>query len=122
MGLIDHEGRVLDLEKAKSKLFIIDQEFETAEKAERRARREEEELRRRVQKKRLEMIERAKIVDRLSKIKEDKRIRREIHQAAHPSLHKQRKPKQRKPRPSPNGAASSSFFLTENELDASSMI
>ena len=113
---------MLDLEKAKSKLFIIDQEFETAEKAEQRARREDEDLRRRVQKKRLEMIERAKIVDRLAKIKEDKRIRREIHQAAHPTLHKKRKPKKRKPSPSSNAAASSSFFLTDSGIDASSMI
>ena len=111
----------MDLEKAKSKLFIIDQEFETAEKAERRARREDEELRRRVQKKRLEMIERAKIVDRLAKIKEDKRIRREIHQAAHPTLHSKRRPK-KKPSPTTNAGASSSFFLTESGLDASSMI
>ena len=34
MGLIDNEGRVINLEKNRSKLFIIEQEFKQAEKAE----------------------------------------------------------------------------------------
>jgi hypothetical protein len=44
-GLIDHEGRVIDERRAKSKLFIIEQEFKVAEKAERMRLQEEAEMR-----------------------------------------------------------------------------
>merc|ERR550514_1141612 len=58
-GLIDREGRVIDQEKNKSKLFIIEQEFKHAEKEEFWRLKEEAEFRRRIQIKRHEALEQA---------------------------------------------------------------
>ena len=44
-GMIDYEGRVIDERLAKSKLFILEQEFKIAEKAEQMRLKEEEEMR-----------------------------------------------------------------------------
>jgi hypothetical protein len=77
-GLIDRSGRVVDLDKHKSKLFIIDQEFKHAEKAEYWRQKEEEEMRKRVQVKRHQALETARMSDRLAKLKEDRKIRQEI--------------------------------------------
>lgn len=75
---IDREGRIIDLEKNKAKLSIIEQEFKSAEAEEEQRLREEEEMRRRVQKKRHEALERARLAERMMKVKEDRNIRREI--------------------------------------------
>jgi hypothetical protein len=77
-GLIDRSGRVVDLDKHKSKLFIIDQEFKHAEKSEYWRQKEEDEMRKRVQVKRHQALETVRMSDRLSKLKEDRRIRQEI--------------------------------------------
>ena len=77
-GLIDRSGRVVNLDKHKSKLFIIDQEFKHAEKTEYWRQKEEEEMRKRVQVKRHQALEKARMDDRLAKLKEDRRIRQEI--------------------------------------------
>ena len=77
IGLIDSEGRVVDLDKAKGKVSIILQEF-VAERAEELGMKEEAEMRRRVQKKRHETLERGRRAERLLKIKDDRRIRLEI--------------------------------------------
>jgi hypothetical protein len=95
MGLIDNEGKVINLAKNRSKLFIIEQEFKAAEKAEYWRMKEEQEMRRRVQKKRYEALEQARRDERLAKIKEDRRIRREISAISHnpikyPSVRSQR--------------------------------
>ena len=45
MGWVDKEGRIVDLDKHKSKLNIIEQEFKYAEKAEYWRMKEEEEMR-----------------------------------------------------------------------------
>jgi hypothetical protein len=82
LGMIDREGRVLDIEKQKSKLFIIEQEFKAAEKAETMRLREEADMRSRVQSKRHETLERGRRAERLMKIKDDRRIRSEILRAA----------------------------------------
>ena len=82
LGMIDREGRVLDIEKQKSKLFIIEQEFKAAEKAEQMRLREEADMRARVQAKRHETLERGRRAERLMKIKDDRRIRSEILRAA----------------------------------------
>ena len=82
LGMIDREGRVLDIEKQKSKLFIIEQEFKAAEKAEKMRMREEADMRARVQAKRHETLERGRRAERLMKIKDDRRIRSEILRAA----------------------------------------
>ena len=80
-GLIDANGRVIDTEKNKSKLFIIEQEFKNAEKAEYWRKKEEEEMRRRVRLKRQETIELARRMERLRKIKEDREIQKQIAHA-----------------------------------------
>ena len=82
LGMVDREGRVLDIEKQKSKLFIIEQEFKAAEKAEKMRMREEADMRARVQAKRHETLERGRRAERLMKIKDDRRIRSEILRAA----------------------------------------
>ncbi|KAF4042014.1 hypothetical protein GN244_ATG05738 [Phytophthora infestans] len=82
LGLIDQRGRIVDLDKQKSKLFIIDQEFKLAEEAERKKQREEEELRRRVQMKRHDALHNARQREKLQQLKEEKKIAREIIQAS----------------------------------------
>ncbi|GBG23821.1 Hypothetical Protein FCC1311_000412 [Hondaea fermentalgiana] len=77
-GLIDGNGRVVNLDKNKSKLFIIEQEFKAAERAQALRRKEEEEMRHRVQQKRIEMLEKARRAERLQRIKEDREIRQQI--------------------------------------------
>jgi hypothetical protein len=77
-GLIDREGRVIDLQKAQSKLHIIEREFAKAEAEEELRQKEELEMRKRVQKKRHEALEKARRVEAMVKLKEDRRIRREI--------------------------------------------
>lgn len=77
-GLIDGNGRVVNLDKNKSKLFIIEQEFKAAERADSLRRKEEEEMRHRVQQKRIEMLEKARRAERLQRIKEDREIRQQI--------------------------------------------
>lgn len=44
-GQIDQHGRVIDLEKNKSKLFILEKEFAAAEKLEEQRQKEEMEMR-----------------------------------------------------------------------------
>jgi hypothetical protein len=75
---IDREGRVIDADKHKGKLHIIEQEFANVEKEEEERLKEEEEIRRRVRIKRHEAIARAQQLERLAKIREDRRIRSEI--------------------------------------------
>jgi|EP00945_MAST-04E_sp_MAST-4E-sp1_P007057 hypothetical protein len=82
LGMIDSEGRVVNLEKAKGKVSIILQEFKNAERAETIRLREEAEMRRRVQKKRHETLDRGRRAERLMKIKDDRKIRTEILAAA----------------------------------------
>ena len=103
---IDREGRVIDYERAKGKVAIIEQEFKSAEKEELQRLREEIELRvsafmvyslfsapslaslapllpysqRRVQKKRHEALEFARTKEKMAKIKEDRRIRNQLIQ------------------------------------------
>eukprot|EP00948_MAST-09A_sp_MAST-9A-sp1_P001548 g1548.t1 len=117
MGLIDMEGHVLDIEKAKSKLFIIEQEFANAEKAEEMLKKEEDEVRRRVQQKRLRLIEKGKLKDRLAKMKEDHRIRKEIRAAAQPNYSVQSLSTTSKKSSTKKNNATS-FFMTDMAVDA----
>lgn len=82
VGLIDQRGRIVDLEKQKSKLSIIEQEFKIAELSEKRRSKEEEEIRRRVQIKRHDALHEARQKEKLLQLKEEKKIVREIVQAA----------------------------------------
>lgn len=85
-GQIDKDGRVIDLELNKSKIFIIEQEFKAAEKVETWRQKEEEEMRYRVQQKRHAALERARAQEKLSKIKEDRQVGREIIRATRESF------------------------------------
>lgn len=82
VGLIDQRGRIVDLEKQKNKLSIIEQEFKLAEQMERRKEKEEDEIRRRVQMKRLTSLQETRQREKLLQLKEEKKIAREIVQAA----------------------------------------
>lgn len=84
---------------------MIEQEFKKAEKDEYWRRKEEQEMRRRVQKKRQEKLEKARLEERLSKIKEDRRIRREILALT--------SPQHTSPKKSDGSKKGESFFLTE---------
>jgi hypothetical protein len=82
VGMIDKSGRVIDPDKHKSKLSIIQQEFKHAEKAEVLKQKEEEEIRRRVQLRRHMALKDARKEERISKIKEDRKLTKQIVQAA----------------------------------------
>jgi len=77
-GQIDRHGRVIDLEKNKSKLHILDREFERAEKIEDRRQKDEHEMRYRVQRKRFEELERVRKDEILHKLKHDRELSKEI--------------------------------------------
>ena len=81
-GQIDKAGRVIDLERNKSKFHIIEQEFKAAERLEYWRKKEEAEMRHRVQQKRHDALGRARRSEKLLKMKEDRRIRQEIVRAA----------------------------------------
>lgn len=116
MGMIDEDGRVINLAKNRSKLFIIEQEFKAAEKAEYWRMKEEQEMRRRVQKKRHEALEKARLEERLAKMKDDRRIRREILTLTTPAYNLEASPKNRQKsrEPSDEQVDNASFFLTED--------
>jgi len=110
-GLIDTAGRVINLEKNMSKLCIIEQEFKAAEKAEYWRKKEEDEMRYRVQKKRFEILENARRKERLNKIKEDRDIRKQILEASGTSSKPLKKKKKKILKQSlSSGADESSFF------------
>ena len=77
-GLIDYQGRVIDVDASKSKLAVIEREFRNAEKAEFQRMRDEAEMRRRVQKKRHEALEVSRRQEMIAKVHQDRKIRREI--------------------------------------------
>ena len=75
---IDRMGRVIDLEKSCSKLRIIDNEFLHAEQVERDKQQDEEEARRQVHIKRMRDLERKTKTARINRMKENRRIQRDI--------------------------------------------
>mmetsp|Transcript_29765 Transcript_29765/g.70340 ORF Transcript_29765/g.70340 Transcript_29765/m.70340 type:complete len:189 (+) Transcript_29765:92-658(+) len=87
-GWVDKGGRIVDLDKFKGKLNIIEQEFKYAEKTEFWRLKEEEEMRRAIQMKRERALMEAKRRDRARRIKEENSIRKSLisavrNQAAH---------------------------------------
>lgn len=85
-GQIDRSGHVIDIDRHKGKVNIIEQEFASVEREEEERRREEEDIRRRVRVKRHEAIEHAQRAARMAKIREDRRIRSEIIRIARGEL------------------------------------
>ncbi|CAB1117964.1 unnamed protein product [Ectocarpus sp. CCAP 1310/34] len=75
---IDRNGRVIDFQKQKGKLHIIEQEFKQAERIEYWRQKEERDMRERVQKKRALALERARKEEMVLRLHEDRNIRQEI--------------------------------------------
>jgi hypothetical protein len=77
-GQIDSHGRVIDYDKNKSKLHILEREFKEAERVEEKRLQEEKEMRHRVQRKRFNELERAKKSEILERLKAERELSREI--------------------------------------------
>lgn len=77
-GQIDRHGRVIDLDKNKSKLHVLDREFERAEMIEGARQKDELEMRYRVQRKRFNELERVRKEEILQKLKHDRDLSKEI--------------------------------------------
>ena len=77
-GQIDKHGRVIDLDRQKAKLNILEREFRAAQKIEERRQQEEMDMRYRVQKKRFEELERSRKEEAILRIKQQKEIGKEI--------------------------------------------
>lgn len=75
---IDRMGRVIDLEKNRSKLRIIENEFQNAETKENLRRKEEDEFREMVRKLRMQQLLDAQKIKKVHHIKQDRIIRDEI--------------------------------------------
>ena len=119
-GMIDQEGRVIDVTKNKSKLFIIEQEFKKAERQEYWRAKEESEMRRRVQKKRHETLDLSRRTNRMVKAKEDRRIAQEILRAGRDAVTMPPPPRAKGSSRKFGGAPSSqqsSFFLTSAQSE-----
>ncbi|CAK4069264.1 unnamed protein product [Aphanomyces euteiches] len=78
VGLIDKAGRVIDPDKHKGKLAILQQEFKLAEKSELMKQREEEEIRRRVQLRRHAALNEARKEEKIKRIKDDRKLTKQI--------------------------------------------
>eukprot|EP00605_Chrysophyceae_sp_TOSAG23-4_P000901 GSChrysophyteH1.ASY1.ANO1.992.1 assembled CDS len=77
-GQIDRHGRVIDLDKNKSKLHVLEREFSRAEKIEERRQKDELEMRYRVQRKRFNELEKIRKEEILQKLKHDRELSKEI--------------------------------------------
>jgi hypothetical protein len=77
-GQIDRHGRVIDLDKNKSKLHVLEREFDRAEKIEDRRQADELEMRYRVQRKRFNELEKVRKEEILHKLKHDRDLSKEI--------------------------------------------
>ena len=77
-GQIDRHGRVIDLDRQKSKLNILEREFRAAQMTEEKRHQDEMDMRYRVQKKRFEELESARREEAIMRTKLQKEIGREI--------------------------------------------
>lgn len=77
-GQIDRHGRVIDIDKNKSKILILEREFARAEMMEERRQKDEMEMRYRVQRKRFNELERVRKEEILHKLKHDRDLSKEI--------------------------------------------
>jgi len=77
-GQIDRHGRVIDLDKNKSKLHVLEREFSRAETIEERRQKDELEMRYRVQRKRFNELEKLRNEEILHKLKHDRELSKEI--------------------------------------------
>ena len=72
-GQIDKSGRVIDLEKNKSKIQTIEKEFLRAEKAEMRLMKDESDLRNSVKMKKLNCLEKSRRAERILRFKDERK-------------------------------------------------
>ena len=77
-GQIDRHGRVIDLDRNKSKIHILEREFARAEAVEERRQKDELEMRYRVQRKRFAELEKKRKEDILQRLKADHELSKEI--------------------------------------------
>ena len=77
-GQIDRNGRVIDLDRNKNKLRILEKEFDRAERIEEMRQKDELEMRYRVQKKRFAELERVRKEEVMEKLKHDRLLSKEI--------------------------------------------
>ena len=77
-GQIDKYGRVIDLEKVRSRINILEREFKEAESVEEGLQREELQMRYRIQRKRFNELEKTRHADILQKLKLERDLSREI--------------------------------------------
>jgi hypothetical protein len=83
-GQIDMTGRVIELEKNKFKLTIIEKEFSRAEENEKKIRADEEDIRYRIQRKRINEIEKTRKECLLSKFRKEREFARDILSTVRP--------------------------------------
>lgn len=83
-GQIDLTGRVVSLEKNKFKLNILEKEFSRAEMEQKRKEAEEEEIRHRIQRKRILQLERARKEELITNIRKDKAFSKSILETFRP--------------------------------------
>ena len=74
---IDKYGRVIDLEKNKSKIQTIEKEFRRAEMTEMRMLKEEADVRSSVQMKKFNSLEQARRSERIIQFKDDRKLTQE---------------------------------------------
>jgi hypothetical protein len=79
---IDRNGRVINLERARGKLHIIEQEFKQAEHSQQWREKEEAGVRQRVQAARHAALDRARREAQIARLKEDRRMRGDIVRAS----------------------------------------
>lgn len=72
-GQIDKSGRVIDLEKNKSKIQTIEKEFLRAEKAEMRLMKDESDLQNSVKMKKLNCLEKSRRAERILQLKDERK-------------------------------------------------
>jgi hypothetical protein len=77
-GQIDRHGRIIDPQKNKSKVNILEREFKEAERVEQLRLKEEIEMRYRVQRKRFNDLEATRRESILMKVKQDRDLSKEI--------------------------------------------
>lgn len=125
-GQIDKHGRVIDLNRNKAKLNILEREFKKAEEAEAARVKEEEEMRYRVQRTRFNELERTRKRDLLLKMKADINLSKEmlstmksaITMPSPSSMARRRPSRSSSPMGSMQNSRNEAFFLTEEGKDS----
>jgi hypothetical protein len=84
-GQIDLTGRVVELEKNKFKLTVLDKEFKKAEEEELKRQADEAEMRYRIQRKRIMELEKTRKETLIGKLRKEKEFAKTILQTVRPA-------------------------------------